>query len=355
MPTLYGQSLTRAELAQRGGDMSQFGGVRLAELADGFEAGVRTADVRTGSGLEFSVLVDRGLDIGPASFRGAPLAWRAPAAFAHPAFYEPEGLGWLRGFGGGLLTTCGLTYFGAPCTDEGQPLGLHGRASYLPATNLAYGGDWRGDEYELWVSGQTREARLFGENLVLRRRITTWLGASRLLIEDAVTNDGYETTPHMLLYHCNLGFPVLSEHSELLIDSTAIPRDAGCASGLADHRRFGPPTPGYAEQVFQHRVATDAEGYGRAALVNRTFEGGRGIGVCLRWRAAELPWLVQWKMIGRGAYVSGLEPATNWTIGRDQERAAGRLRFLEPGETRHYRLEIGVLASQAEIDAFETV
>ena len=62
--------------------------------------------------------------------------------------------------------------------------------------------------------------------------------------------------------------------------------------------------------------------------------------------------MIQWKQTGQGAYVAGLEPATNWTIGRAAERAAGRLKFLEPGETRHYRLELGVLASQAEIDAF---
>jgi Domain of unknown function (DUF4432) len=353
MAILYGQSFTRADLAERGGDIGQFAGVRMGELADGFERGVRIADIRTGSGFEFTVLADRGLDIGAAHFGGAPLAWRSPAAFAHPAFFEPEGLGWLRGFGGGLVTTCGLTYFGAPTVEEGQSLGLHGRASNLPATNLAQGADWHGDECELWVSGQTREARLFGENVALRRRISVRMGESRLIIEDAVTNEAHESTPHMLLYHCNLGYPILSEHSELLIDDEEVfARDEGCAPGLPGHRRFEPPTPGYSEEVFQHVTKTDAEGYARAALVNRNFDGGRGLGVFVRWRAAELPWLNQWKMMGQGAYVLGLEPATNWTIGRTAERAAGRLKFLEPGETRNYRVEIGVLVSRTEIDAF---
>ncbi len=353
MATLYGRSYTRAELTERGGSTDQFAGIRMGELADGFERGVRVADVRTGSSFEFTVLVDRGLDIGPAQFSGAPLAWRSPASFSHPAFFEPDGLGWLRGFGGGLVTTCGLTYFGAPTVDGGQALGLHGRASHLPATNLAHGADWHGDEYELWVSGQLREARLFGENVTLRRRITARMGESRLTLEDAVTNEGHESTPHMLLYHCNLGYPVLSEHSELLIDDAEVlARDEVSAAGLPQHRRFETPTPRYSEQVFQHRTKTDAEGNARAALVNRTFDGGRGLGVFVRWRAAELPWLNQWKMMGQGAYVVGLEPATNWTIGRAAERAAGRLRFLEPGETRNYHVEIGVLPSQAEIDTF---
>ena len=322
MPTLFGRSYTRAELSQLSGDTSQFAGVRLGELTDGFERGIRTADVRTGSGFEFTVLADRGLDIGPASFDGAPLAWRSMAPTTHPAYYEPEGLGWLRGFGGGLVTTCGLTDYGAPCEDEGQALGLHGRASYLAATNLAYGADWHGDECVLWVAGQTRQTRVFGENMTLRRRISTWMGRSSLTITDTITNEGHETTPHMLLYHCNLGFPVLSADSELLINDAEVqPRDAACAPGLPQHRRFDPPTPGYTEQVFYHISKTDAEGYARAALVNRPFRGGRGLGVSLRWHVAELPWMAQWKMMGQGLYVSGLEPATNWTIGRAGERA----------------------------------
>ena len=48
----------------------------------------------------------------------------------------------------------------------------------------------------------------------------------------------------------------------------------------------------------------------------------------------------------------GLEPSTNWVGGRAAERAADRLQRLEPGESRNYNLEIGVLASQSEIDAF---
>ena len=354
MPNLYGKSFTRAELTERGGDMRQFAGVRLGELGDGFERGVRTVDFRTGSGFDFTVLADRGLDIGAANFNGAALAWQSPTPYAHPAFYEPDGLGWLRGFGGGLMTTCGLTYFGAPNVDEGQPLGLHGRASNLAATNLAYGADWHGDEYELWVSGQIREVRFFGENVVLRRRISAWLGqfaaggrgrGDQRRLRDDAAHAAVPLQPGLPGAQRGLGAADRRRRGV----SRAM---QACAPGLPDHRRFAPPTPGYAEQVFQHVPQTDAEGFARAALVNRAFDGGRGLGAYLRWHAAELPWMIQWKQIGQGAYVAGLEPATNWTIGRAAERAAGRLKFLEPGETRNYRLELGVLASQAEIDAF---
>jgi hypothetical protein len=328
-------------------------GVRLGELSDGFERGVRVADVRTGSGLAFTVLLDRGMDIGWADFGGASLAWRSPTTALGPAYFEPEGLGWLRGFHGGLVNTCGLTYFGAPGVDQGQALGLHGRASYTPALQVTYGGDWHGDDYELWLTGQLREAVVFGENLVLRRRISARLGESRLFIEDTVTNEGYQATPQMQLYHCNFGFPVVSPETELLTASVEVkPRDEVAAVGLAEYKRFQPPTPGYQEQVFYHTLKADAQGYAQVALVNRAFGGGQGLGGYVRFALAELPRLVQWKMMGQSTYVCGLEPSTNWVEGRAKERAEGRLQFLEPGESRHYRLEIGVLSSPSEIDAF---
>jgi hypothetical protein len=350
---LFGTSYTRDELLQHVGSVEQLAGVRLGELADGFERGVRVADVYTGSGLTFTVLLDRGMDIGQASFRGVPLAWRSATTAKAPSYFEPEGFGWLRGFHGGLVNTCGLSYFGAPSEDRGQALGLHGRASYTPASHVAYGGVWDGDTYELWCSGELREAVVFGENLVLKRRIRARLGESRLFIEDEVVNEGYAPAPHMMLYHVNFGFPVVSAESELLARSRAVhPRDEVAAPGLPDHRRFQPPTPGYAEQVFYHTLAADAGGSAQVALVNRAFDGGRGLGGYLRFRLEELPRLVQWKMMGQGTYVCGLEPATHWVEGRAKERREGRLQELAPGEARRYRLEIGVLTSQEEIATF---
>lgn len=346
MAKLFGEPFNHSELLERVGGLSQVCGIRVSELLDGFERGVRVADMRTGSGLTFSVLVDRGLDIGQATYRGVPLCWRSPVGAIGPAFYEPEGLGWLRGFSGGLLVTCGLTSFGAPEVDQGESLGLHGRASYIPATRFNYGGEWNGDDYEMWVTGEIREARVFGENLVLRRRISSLLGEPRLVIEDSVTNEGFAPAPHMMLYHMNFGFPLLDVGTELLLDAIDVqPRDSVAAAGLETHRRFDRPIPGFREQVIYHTPRVGADGYAQVGLVNRGFAAGQGLGVMIRFRAAELPRLIQWKMIGQGTYVCGLEPATNWVGGRAIERAEGRLTMLEPAETREYRLEVNVVTS----------
>jgi hypothetical protein len=354
MVTLYSRTYTQRELLAHVGSLSQVGGVREVVLQDGTARGVRAAQFETGAGLSFTVLLDRGLDIGAAKYKGASLAWESATGPAHPAYFEREGLGWLRTFHGGLVTGCGLTTAGAPSVDEGQALGLHGRLSHLPAEGAWVDGAWRGDEYEMWARGRMRQAAVFGEHITLTRRVSARLGEARLFIRDAVANEGFQTTPHMLLYHCNFGYPLLDEGAELIAPSRAVtPRDAVAAPGLAGHARYEAPIAGYAEQCFYHDMAPDAEGYVTVLLANRTFDGGRGLGAYVRYRQDTLPCFTQWKMVGQGEYVTGLEPANCQVEGRDKDRARGILQFLEPGETRSYELEIGVLDGNAAIDAHE--
>jgi hypothetical protein len=352
MVQLFGQTWTQRELQKHVGSLSQVGGVRISVLQEGVGRGTRLAEFETGSGLSFTVLLDRGMDIGAAKFRGASLAWESTVGPAQPGFFEPEGLGWLRTFHGGLLATCGMTYVGMPCVDQGQSLGLHGRIDHLPADAVWADGGWRGEEYEIWVRGRMRETVVFGENLSLTRRISARLGESRLFIRDVVVNEGFTTTPHMMLYHCNFGFPLLAEGTELIAPSKKVtPRDEVAAPGLDVHARYEGPIQGYKEQVFYHDMAAGEDGFVTVVLANRAFNGGQGLGVYLKYRQAELPRFIQWKNVCAGTYVTGLEPANCLVEGRDKDRQRGILQFLEPGEQREYLLEIGVLASNAEIEA----
>jgi hypothetical protein len=348
---LFGTDLEPGELRRLVGSESQIAGIRPVELADGRTRGMRAADVYTGSGFRFLVLLDRGLDIGPADDRGRPLAWCHPA-LGSPALHEPRGMGWLRTFGGGLVTTCGLTHFGPPDDDEGpEGFGLHGRASHLPAENLRLRQDWRDAHFVLEIEGETREGRLFGENLRRVRRISTHMGARSLTIEDRVVNEGFRPAPVAVLYHCNLGFPVVSPDSELLVSEGRVsPRDEEARRGLDAHRRLEPPQDGYAEQVFFHEPRPDAGGLSTAAVVNRRLE----FGAYVRWRAAELPVLAQWKMMGPGEYVCGLEPCTHvMAPSRRELREQGLPRELEPGASLELWLEIGALPDAEAVAALE--
>src|SRR5262245_28736766 len=126
MPLLFNRQYTPLELKQLAGDMTQLAGVRLVEYQEGRARGLRAAQVWTGSGFRFEVLLDRGMDIGAAGHQGRALAFQYPGLASAP-YYEPRGAGWARTWGGGLMTTCGITFFGQAENDNGEELGLHGR------------------------------------------------------------------------------------------------------------------------------------------------------------------------------------------------------------------------------------
>jgi hypothetical protein len=149
----------------------------------------------------------------------------------------------------------------------------------------------------------------------------------------------------MLLYHINLGFPLLDESSELVSEPHPVePHDAAAEPGLHGWMQFQKPTPGYAEQVFYHDLPADQKGWAGVHLVNRA----RKLGVHVRFQKATLPNLVQWKMMGQGTYVLGLEPANCRVGGHSQERARGTLQILQPGEMREFRVEIEVSEMEQE-------
>ncbi|MDQ3706034.1 MAG: aldose 1-epimerase family protein [Chloroflexota bacterium] len=350
MPKLFGSDYPPGELRELVGTMRQVAGIRLLELADGKPRGMRVAEVYTGSGFRFQVFIDRAMDIGYAEHSGRPLAWVHPA-LGRPEHYEPQGYGWGRTWGGGLVTTCGLTFFGHPEEDAGETLGLHGRIAHIPAEKVRVVEEWRGDDYVLEIEGQVRQVSLGGENLLLTRKISTRLGADSLTIEDTVLNDDLRPSPHMLLYHCNFGFPVVSPHSEILTNDESVrPRDARAERGFDTHDRFEAPAgPDYDEQVFFHKPHVDAQGYSQAAIVNHRL----GFGGYVRYRAAELPFFAHWKQLSSGEYVCALEPATYWETPRHKLREEGRLRFLQPDEHVNYQLELGTLDGPNSIRAFQ--
>jgi hypothetical protein len=351
MAQLFGETLTRSQILERVGDISQVCRAVPVRLDGGKSDGVAAVQMSSGSGLNLLVLPGRGMDIYSADYCGASLCWHSPTGVTAPEYYEPEGLGWLRSFPGGLLVTCGLTYAGAPSVDNGSQLGLHGRASNIAADSVWVDGEWDGDDYTVWVQGKVREAAVFGENVVLTRRISMRLGESRIFVDDVVENLGYEPVEHMLIYHMNLGFPVVSKGSEFVAPSRSVtPRDDDAKQGAEHCTLFDEPTSGYREKVYYHDLASSEDGMTRAAVMNRSYCGGRGIGVYVAYSKRQLPVLVEWKMMGKGHYVVGMEPANCFTEGRKVARERGTLKYLCPGERAEYHLEIGVLTSAAEID-----
>jgi Domain of unknown function (DUF4432) len=354
--TLWGRQWTRAELLARVGRLEQVAGLRLVEGGDGAERGVRILLGRTGGGFEFEILVDRGFDVGGAWLGGTPLAWSSPVGLVGPWYHEPSGIGWFRGFPGGLVSTCGLdhTLLGGPddATVFNYPhratetYGLHGRYTGLPARLAGYGARWDGDDCVLWAEADVLQAALFGEQLLLRRRIEAPVGGTHITITDEVTNVGATACPHMLLYHCNVGFPVVDDGAELVYP--APPGVCVSEASSPDFQHLTAPRADFVEECYEHDMRADPDGYVSAAVINRQ----RQIGVFQRYPRAVLPHHITWRQLGDVSYVVAMEPSTNRDAGRFDARERGELQYLNPGQTRRYELRIGALDGAEAIDGF---
>ncbi|HEY1056169.1 MAG TPA: DUF4432 family protein, partial [Emticicia sp.] len=93
---------------------AQLGGIETSILDNGLGRGNRIAWINTGTGLRYKVILDRGMDIADAFYNQHSLAWLSHGGFPAPQPQSDKGIDWLRTFGGGLLTTCGLSHVGGP-------------------------------------------------------------------------------------------------------------------------------------------------------------------------------------------------------------------------------------------------
>jgi hypothetical protein len=325
-------------LRERVGDLAQVASVRPVRLSDGPEDGTRALDVRVAGGLHVLVLTDRGMDLGPAWYLGQPLAWTSPTGAAHPSFTQDHT--WLRAFHGGLLVTAGLQNVGPDCVDQGERHGLHGRASSTPARSVRWDVLTDGPAPVVEVSGVVRETSVFGADLQLTRTLRFAVGEPTVEIHDVVENRGFDDAALMLLYHFNLGWPVVDEGARLIAPPhRAVARGDLARPGVGDHDQMGPPRAGAVPEVFEH-VLTGPPEAAVVGFVNEGFAPTGGLGLTVTYRPAQLPRLWHWRMQGKGLYLNGIEPATCDVLGRDVARAAGELDVLAPAQRRHFDLTV---------------
>ena len=193
------------------------------------------------------------------------------------------------------------------------------------------------------VSGRMREAILHGENLVLEREITTKFGRSGFTIRDVVENAGFKPEPFMLLYHFNLGYPLLDADSQLILPrGKTIPVTDAAKQDAQSHTAFLTPQHDYEERLFFHELAGD--GTVSIKLVNRRLD----VGLAIRYNLRELPKLSQWKCLREAEYVLGIEPGNCHPTSRVEHRKEGSLDRLEPGERRTITIDVDVLSGQRQ-------
>lgn len=297
--------------------------LRRVELREGRAKGCEVIEVCTAGGLQVDILPDTGLDIGQCRYKGINISWMSKNGYDSPTVIAPYETEFLHTFPGGLLYTCGLRSAGPANRDGDEWHPLHGRYHGLAAEQVCASVE----NDEIIVKGTIRETALFGHVLEVKRTIRIPCFGSSITVEDQVSNLTLRDEEVMQIYHCNFGYPLLSEKATLILpeDRETIPRTEFARTGLGRECKFDPPIDGEEERVFFQKMRSEFW----ATLRNPDL----GVEMTISWSGDTLPILSQWRSMASGDYVLGLEPANCYIMGRSEERKNGTLPVLKAFET----------------------
>jgi hypothetical protein len=317
-----------------------YASARLVTLGDGAERGVRVLELRSGGGLEAEIIIDRTFDIGRLALNGTTMSWHAPCGYrsaAHIDSHAQDEQGFLTGMSG-LLCTCGFDHIRQPETEAAMhsPLypnpeisyPLHGSGAFQPARLIGYGIDEDDDHPMIWCEGEVIQSMLFRGALRLRRRIEMPLGGTTLSLTDTVTNIGPNAQPSMMLYHINLGYPLVDAASFMEIDN------AVRVFANPDHdplSAFGVSPDMAVAEISVHRQ-TGQEGTANCTLRNP--DNGLALGVT--YSIDTLPYLQLLRVRGDGYNLIGIEPCSTKGRTRQQARDTNEMPLLQSGESRQF-------------------
>ena len=313
------------EIIRKGyiGNPAQLVTLRRVTVNEGRARGTEIIEVRTAGGLELDILPDAGLDIGQCRYRGINMSWMSKNGYDSTAAINPYETEFVNTFPGGLLYTCGLRSAGPANRDNGEWHPLHGRYHSLQAEHVCA----ETLEDEIVIRGTMRETQLFGHCLTVRRTIRIPAFGASVTIEDTVSNESPRDEEIMQIYHCNFGYPLLSEKARLVLPEAheTVPRTEFARTGLGRECGFDEPVDGEEERVFFQKMQSEYW----ARLENPDLN----VSMTISWSGDTLPILSQWRSMASGDYVLGLEPTNSYINGRHDERENGTLPVLKAWES----------------------
>jgi hypothetical protein len=247
-----------------------------------------------------------------------------------------------------LLVRCGLLSNGAPEFDDhgGVRYPVHGRIANLPCHSLRI--EVQPELGVLEVVGRVMESRFLVYTLELETRMRFFAGRTSIEISDTVTNPLTSPGSMQLLYHINLGQPVLQSGSRLVAAlDRLVPRDSRASDGVDSWDVCAGPEDGFREQVFYTKPLMDENYWTEAMLTNHD----ASLGYSVHFDVRTLPYLNFWKNTAgvEDGYVLGIEPATGFPNPRTYEEQNGRVVRLQGGQSRTFRMKLQPHLSASEV------
>lgn len=194
---------------------------------------------------------------------------------------------------GGTLYTSGLEMVGSM---EGYP--THGTVHTRPMNiEKSYI-----EGNRLIVVGTNRNSAIFSKNLVLKRTIV--LEGNSIHLTDELSNESYKDENYALLYHINMGYPLLDDGAKIEGDFKSVkPRTKFAEENIKTHKLITKPFDNQDEMVY---YIDNNSNY--ASLINEKIN----MKYTITYSKDTLPNLVEWKCMQSGEYALGLEPTTTY-------------------------------------------
>lgn len=293
-------------------NFQQVASLRRYTVTDGAERGLEIIDCDNGT-LRFLINVTKACDMMQLYHKGQNMSF-----ISKNGFMKRE-LPFVNRFEGGMLYTCGLDSVG-----EREGFEEHGSLHNTPAQILRA----ECGEEGIVIEAVLRDTAVFGKNLVLRRKITSAIGSDRVKVEDRLTNENYFEEKYCLLYHVNIGYPMMDEGAKIVGDVIdRQPRTPWAERQMATSYQIEAPVPGFEEACYYLKLKEP-----EISMVNEKI----GKKFSVSYSGDTLPHFLEWKSIAGGDYAVGLEPATTKLDGLFEYST------IAPGETLSFRVELSV-------------
>ena len=267
-------------------NFQQVASIRRYTLSEGREKGLDVLDCDNGK-IRFLLNVSKACDIMQLYHEGQNMSFVSKNGFTK------RETPFLRRFEGGMLYTCGLDSVGGRDGFE-----LHGTLHNIPAEIIRA----ECNENGITVEAIIRDTALFGKNLVLKRKIFTAIGGDSVTLEDTLVNEGYKTEEYCLLYHINVGYPMLDDGAKLVAElESYTPRTVWAKQNEANMYAMSDAVPNQEETCYFLKLSKP-----EISLVNEKI----GKKFTVSYSGDTLPHFVEWKSMASGDYALGLEPCT---------------------------------------------